>query len=161
MGHNGGVKASLAGIGLWILATAAATGLVLLAVGQVSEVANSQPAVQPVGSGGSGAPTTTVVTAVPTVATVAPTTTAPASGATTTTPATPTTESYVLVGGVVAVSYSSTSVKVAWATPLPGYSVSTRQVSATRVEVEFTGVANRSHLDAWWDGGPRHTITNV
>jgi hypothetical protein len=159
------VKASLAGVGLWILATAAATGLVLLAVGQVSEVANSQPAVQPVGGGGPGDPTTTAVTTAPIVATtdvtVATTTTAPASVATTTTPATATTESYVLVGGVVAVSYSSTSVKVAWATPLPGYSVSTRQVSATRVEVEFTGVANRSHLDAWWEGGPRHTITNV
>lgn len=164
-------------VGLWIAGTLLAMALVLLAVGQVRKVATSQQVVRPsaVGDAGvSSVPVEPTPSDVPTVessigsvseTTLNPPDTGPTSttGADTAPPEStaPTTESYVLVGGTAAITYSASSVKVAWATPLPGYTVVATQVSATSVVVEFSGLLNRSRLDARWDGGPRHTISNA
>ena len=45
-----------------------------------------------------------------------------------------------------------------WANPNPGYEVRVEPESGG-VKVEFRSDDHRSRIDAWWDNGPRHEIT--
>jgi len=64
---------------------------------------------------------------------------------------------YNLVGGITAISFSSTSVEVLWATPNPGFEVDI-DAESTTVRVEFEADNHLSRVDAWWSNGPQRDI---
>ena len=61
-----------------------------------------------------------------------------------------------LVGGITAISFSSTGVEVLWATPNPGFDVDISP--GVDVRVEFESDDHKSRIDAWWSDGPRHEV---
>jgi hypothetical protein len=88
-----------------------------------------------------GPPTTTAPTTAP------PPTAAPAEVRT-----------YSLVGGSVALRFSSSGVSVDYATPNPGFSVDIEPEHGNGVKVEFESEEHESRVDGWWDGGPRDRV---
>ncbi len=111
--------------------------------------------------------TTRATTAAPTTPTTA---SDPATTASTATTAAPTTgppataaptqaqiQTFQLVGGTTAISFSASEVKVLWATPDPGYEVDIEPESPG-IKVRFRSDVHESRVDAWWSGGPRHEI---
>lgn len=83
------------------------------------------------------------------------TTTTTISGATGTTPEAEAIEqTFELIGGRAAVSFSPTEILVVWATPEPGYTVESHPEDGG-IEVEFNNGVHESKLEAWWADGPR------
>jgi hypothetical protein len=68
-----------------------------------------------------------------------------------------TTQTFSLVGGTAAVSFSPSGVQVLWATAKPGFDVNI-QPESPGFKVEFRSEDHRSRLDVWWSGGPQHTV---
>ena len=62
-----------------------------------------------------------------------------------------------VVGGSAAISFSPAGVDVLWASPNPGFDVSTEPESPG-LKVEFRASHHRSSIEAWWTSGPRHDI---
>jgi hypothetical protein len=62
-----------------------------------------------------------------------------------------------LTGGTTAISFSASGVDVLWATPNPGFDVSI-EAESPGLKVEFRAEHHRSRVDAWWSGGPQHSI---
>lgn len=77
-------------------------------------------------------------------------TTVPGSGSETE----PVEQTFDLVGGRTAISFSPDRIEVLWATPAPGYS-GEHHAEGSGVEVEFRNGERRSKIEAWWDDGPR------
>jgi hypothetical protein len=69
----------------------------------------------------------------------------------------PTTQTFVLVGGTAAVSFSPSGAEVLWATPNAGFGV-TIEPESPGFKVEFRSDDHRSRIDLWWAGGPHHDI---
>ena len=67
------------------------------------------------------------------------------------------TQTFTLTGGTAAISFSATGVQVLWATPNPGFEVRIEPESSG-IKVEFRADHHRSRVDAWWSGGPQHSI---
>ena len=94
----------------------------------------------------------------------APPTAPPPRPAATTPPPTPsptaptaTTQTFTLTGGTAAISFSASGVELLWATPNPGFDVNIEPESPG-IKVEFRADHHRSRVDAWWSGGPQHSI---
>ncbi len=104
-------------------------------------------------------PPTTVAAAPPAPTTSATVPATSSSTPTTTTPPAPaaTTQTFSLTGGTAAISFSSSGVKVLWATPNPGFEVKIEPESPG-VKVEFRADHHRSRVDAWWSGGPQSSL---
>jgi hypothetical protein len=100
-------------------------------------------------------PTTEASPTTQTPTTQAPTTQTPTTQTPTTQAAT--SETYALVGGTAAVSFSADGVVVLWATPNPGFTVKVESASPG-LKVEFRADHHRSRVDVWWATGARHTI---
>ncbi len=120
------------------------------------------PTEQP-GSGDSAGATDTEpsTTAAPTT----PSSTAPTTSTTMAPPVTPDPEpaaqslTFKLLGGTTTINFSAESV-TAVATANPGFEV-TIEPNSPGLKIEFRSVDTnqRSRIDAWWDNGPRHDIT--
>jgi len=171
-GHDDRVHALVKLFLAWLVATAAAVTLGVVAVGVVSDsVTEDRPerlsaiavrnALQGPGtSPGPGAtdPTATTTpgpgsTSPPATAPPAPTaTTAPAAGA----PA-PEDRTYQLVGGTVGVRFENGGARLLWATPKPGFRVESSG-SSGHVDVRFRSEEHESRLRAFWDGGPQSDV---
>lgn len=67
-----------------------------------------------------------------------------------------TTQTFTLIGGTAAISFSPSRVEVLWATPNPGFGVSI-ETESPGIKVEFRADHHRSRVDAWWAGGPQHS----
>ena len=63
-------------------------------------------------------------------------------------------QTFDLIGGRVAISFSPSEVVVVWATPAPGYTVDSHREDGG-VEVEFDDGTHESKIEAWWADGPR------
>ena len=63
-------------------------------------------------------------------------------------------QTFELVGGRAAISFSPTQIVVVWATPAPGYTVSSHPEDGG-LEVEFNNGVHESKLEAWWADGAR------
>jgi len=114
---------------------------------------SSTPASQPQAT----APPTSKPTTAPTVGSTS-STEAPSSTTTTTTaPESAQTLTFSLVGGSTAISFSSSEVKVLWATPNPGFEVSI-EPEGSGIKVEFESDGHESRINAWWSGGPQTDI---
>ncbi len=103
-------------------------------------------------------PTTTTVPLQP--STSVPTTTAPPSPdptttTTTTTTTAPTTEirSYELVGGLVSVEIGTETVRLAGASPKPGFAMEVENSGPEKVEVEFHNDEHESHFSGRFEDG--------
>lgn len=66
-------------------------------------------------------------------------------------------QTFDLIGGRAAISFSASEVKVLWAIPADGYTVDSHPEDGG-VEVEFRNGQLRSKLEAWWADGPRSDI---
>ncbi len=97
------------------------------------------------------APSTTEAT--PSTTEAAPSTTA----ATTSTTEAAQTQTFQLVGGTTAISFSPTETRVLWATPNPGFEVEIESESPG-MKVEFRSEEFESRIDVWWSAGPQHDI---
>ncbi len=86
-----------------------------------------------------------------------PTTPPPTPAPTTPPPPAATTQTFTLTGGTAAISFSASGVEVLWATPNPGFRV-VIELESPGIKVEFRADHHRSRVDAWWSGGPQHSI---
>lgn len=113
---------------------------------------------------GSSSPTTTAPTTTTSAAlqptTTVPSTTVPSSPAPTTTTTTtatvpPTTEirSYELVGGLVSVEIGDGTVRLAGASPKPGFTMEVESSGPEKVEVEFHNDEHRSKFSGKFEDG--------
>ena len=66
-------------------------------------------------------------------------------------------KNYTVAGGTASISFAPDDVKVLWATPAPGFTVSS-EPEGPGIRVEFESSNARSRIDAWWDGGPQDRV---
>lgn len=122
---------------VWLVATAAATGLAWAGVRSVAtDVAAPLPA---------------VVTTVPTPGPADPT---PSDATTPTAP----TRTFETTGGTATVRFAAGGVEVLGAVPAPGFAVDVEPEDDASTRVDFESDAHRSRLEVWWRDGPRHEI---
>ena len=156
------VKLALA----WLLATLAAVGLGVLAVGVVTDsvtenrperlsalaVRNALTVSDPAGPAATSptSPATTPSSRPPATSRPATTATAPPAP-------TPEDRTYQLVGGTVGVRFENGTARLLWATPKPGFRVESGG-SSDRVDVRFRSDDHESRLRAFWDNGPQTEV---
>lgn len=122
---------------VWLVATAAATGLAWAGVRSVAtDVA---------------APLPPVVTTGPTDAPVDP---APTTSST----STARTRTFETTGGTATVRFSVAEVEVLGAVPAAGFTVDLEPEDDGSARVDFESEEHRSRLRVWWSDGPRHDI---
>ena len=66
-------------------------------------------------------------------------------------------EIHILETGTVAISYRPSLIRVLWASPREGHTVSSETV-AGKWSVSFSGDGITSTIESWWDAGPQWTI---
>ncbi len=154
---------------LWLVGTVVAAMVAWQSLSFVSASTEGE-VTAPTRSDGNDTGTTVTSGGVPSTTTTQPSTSTPAPAETSTTSAsaissTSTTDSagpteepieqtFDLVGGRVAISFSPSEVAVLWATPAPGYTVRSHPEDGG-VEVEFDNGEHESKIEAWWADGPR------
>jgi hypothetical protein len=122
---------------VWLVATAAATGLAWAGVRSVAtDVA---------------APLPPVVTTGPTDAPVDPAPTTPPTS-------TARTRTFETTGGTATVRFSAAEVEVLGAVPAAGFTVDLEPEDDGSARVDFESEDHRSRLRVWWSDGPRHEI---
>jgi hypothetical protein len=125
---------------VWLVATAAATGLAWAGVRSVaSDVAAPLPA---------------VVTS--------PSSDPPAARSPDASPDTPVTtartRTFEAVGGTATVRFSPAGVEVLGAVPAAGFATEVEAEDDGSIRVDFESEQHRSRLKVWWRDGPRHEV---
>lgn len=120
---------------VWLLATAAATGL---AWAGVRSVATDVAAPLPVAVASAEPPDDAVPAATPTP--------------------TARTRTFEMVGGTATVQFSATRVEVLGAVPATGFSADVEPEDDGSTRVDFESEDHRSRLTVWWRDGPRHQV---
>jgi hypothetical protein len=126
----------------WLVATAAAVGLGVLAVGVVTDSVTED---RPDRLSAIAVRHALSVPPTPTTASTAPR--APAAEDRT----------YQLVGGTVGVRFENAGARLLWATPKPGFRVESSG-SSDNVDVRFRRDDHESRLKAFWDNGPQSEV---